>query len=54
MLILWGFLEKSNFQREAHEKPSEGLGQFADLRRGCAKKEGFVVSEEGLIPQCTL
>ena len=31
-----------------------GLGQFADLRGGLARKRGGGVFEGGLIPQCTL
>ena len=51
MCILWGFTEKSDFQGWFTKKNNiqgalskkGGLGQFADLRRGLAKKGGGVL-----------
>ena len=46
ILILWEFTKKSDFQRGVHgniqgrlPKKSGGLGQFADLKGGLAKKK---------------
>ena len=61
-MILCGFT-KTRVYRGGQEKliyrrelPKKGeLGQFADLRGGpLGKKEGVVVFEREVIPQCTL
>ena len=47
--ILWRFTEKSNSRRGVMKKTiyrgdclKRGLGQFADLKRGLAKKRGMM------------
>ena len=61
--MLWGFTEKSNFQDGGggHEKTvyrdiaeNGGLRQFAELRRGLAKKKGFGVFEVTDTPMHTM